>query len=104
MVPVEAGGGMTLFPDFDGETYEPVRDRERLRRQLDAVREVMLDGEWTTLPWLAMRVRAPEASVSARLRDLRKAKFGGYVFQRQWAGGGLWEYRLVPPPQPVLGL
>jgi len=42
-------------------------------------------------------VQAPEASVSARLRDLRKAKFGGYRVERQRVreGRGLYHYRLT---------
>jgi len=37
----------------------------------------------------------PEASVSARLRDLRKEKFGGHVVERRAVKRGLFEYRVI---------
>lgn len=81
--------------DFSGATYEPERDRERLSRQLDAVRRAMLDGAWRTLAEIAAAAGAPEASVSARLRDLRKPRFGGWTVQRKNLGGGTWQYRVA---------
>lgn len=84
-------------PGFGGETYEPERDGERLGRQLLRVKALMLDGEWRTLAEIGEHVGAPEASVSARLRDLRKPKFGGYVVNKRVRGeprSGLHEYRL----------
>ena len=80
--------------DFDGATYDPGRDSERLNRQLVAVRRAMSDFEWHTLYALSLITGAPEASVSARLRDLRKAKHGGRIVERRYVGDGLWEYRL----------
>ncbi len=90
---------------FDGETYDPRLDLPRLTTQLERVRGLMLytrdnDG-WWTLPMLTnavMRtwgVRASEASVSARIRDLRKDKFGGYTVIHRRRTDGLWEYRLL---------
>lgn len=83
--------------DFDGETYDRPKDRARLGRQLTAVATLMEDGEWRTLAEIAKAIGAPEASVSARLRDLRKPKFGRQAVQSQRRGGslaGLWEYRI----------
>jgi hypothetical protein len=80
--------------DFDGETYEHPRDYDRLRAQLGRVRTVMLDHQWHTLADLAGS-GDPQASVSARLRDLRKAKFGGFHIERRYVTAGLWEYRLL---------
>jgi hypothetical protein len=82
---------------FGGETYEPERDHDRLARQLRAVRLLMLDHEWRTLGEIAAVVGAPEASVSARLRDLRKDKFGGYIVERRYVYRGLFEYRVLAP-------
>jgi hypothetical protein len=82
------------FWRFDGETYEPERDRERLGAQLLAVRYLMLDHEWHTLADLARYAGGSEASVSARLRDLRKRRFGGYVIEREYVSRGLWRYRM----------
>lgn len=80
---------------FDGATYDEARDGERLARQMGRVRAVMGDGAWHTLPEIASLTGYPEASISARLRDLRKAKFGGHVVERRFAGHGLWQYRVV---------
>ena len=56
----------------------------------------MLDHEWHTLYGLSLTTLAPEASVSARLRDLRKQKYGAHTIERRHIGSGLWEYRLAP--------
>lgn len=86
---------------FDGETYRPDLDGARLTTQLERVLCIMQDNCWHTLAEIAERVsyppydRSSEAGVSARLRDLRKARFGGYIVQRRRAQeSGLFEYRL----------
>jgi hypothetical protein len=85
---------------FDGKTYDARLDRNRLTAQLDRVRAFMNDGQWRTLAGIAVLLGYPEASVSARLRDLRKQKFGGRTVLRRRVEGGLYEYRLVPRPLP----
>lgn len=80
---------------FDGETFQP-EDAPRLGRQLDRVRELMADGRWRTLGQIAAGAGGSEASVSARLRDLRKARHGRLVVERLNRGGGLWLYRVQP--------
>lgn len=82
---------------FDGETYEPEHDAKRLRSQLERVFYLMRDGEWRSLGRIAELAGGSEASVSARLRDLRKEKFGAHEVDRRRVEGGLFEYRLVPP-------
>jgi hypothetical protein len=82
------------LPDFDGATYERDRDHARLGAQLRRVADALADGEWWTLRGLAERTGDPEASVSARLRDLRKGKFGGYTVIAEPIRRGLWRYRL----------
>lgn len=42
---------------------------------------------------------AAVASISARLRDLRKPKFGGYVVERRRRTVGTWEYRVSLPAE-----
>jgi len=82
---------------FDGRTYDPHHDRVRLTRLLARVYAFMRDGEWRTLPEIAEACGGTEASVSARLRDLRKIRFGSYVVERRRAGTpdrGLFVYRL----------
>jgi 6-phosphogluconate dehydrogenase (decarboxylating) len=83
--------------DFDGETFSSELDGTRLSSQLAAVKDLMSDGQWRSLQAIATEVGAPTASVSARLRDLRKPKFGGHDVQRRRPSfGGTHEYRLVP--------
>lgn len=81
--------------DFDGATFDPVRDQERLAKQMIAVRQAMSDHEWHTLFQLSLATGAPEASISARLRDLRKARYGSHTIERRYVARGLWEYRLA---------
>lgn len=80
---------------FGGETFDEGRDGSRLQAQLSKVREAMLNGEWWGLRELAAAVGAPEASVSARLRDLRKPFGGEYIITRKYVSKGLWHYRLA---------
>lgn len=84
-------------PDFDGETYVRPRDHDRLFAQLAKVQSAMADHGWHTLPELELTTGAPQASISARLRDLRKPKFGAYQVERRYVVAGLWEYRLLAP-------
>ncbi len=83
---------------FDGETYEPEFDRSRLTGQLMRVYSVVRDGRWHTLRELSEECGGSEASVSARLRDLRKVRFGEHTVERRRIGdakSGLFEYRLL---------
>lgn len=85
-----------LSIDFDGATYVPQRDGARLNRQLDIVRKAMLDMREHTLGELSMLTRGTTASISARLRDLRKTKGGGYTIVRRYVGNGIHAYRMLP--------
>lgn len=87
-------------PRFDGATFDDALDADRLTRQLDAVRRWMLGHGWQSLVEIADGAGygvAAVASISARLRDLRKPKFGGYVVERRRRTAGTWEYRILPP-------
>ncbi len=85
-----------LSPRFDGATVEP-EDQVRLANYLVKVVQVMSDGEWWTLRQLADRVGCSESSASARLRDLKKRKFGSWNVEKDRVapGSGLWKYRLI---------
>lgn len=80
--------------DFDGKTYEPTKDKVRLNRQLQVIFDCMKDGYWRTLSDIASFTKEPEASVSARLRDLRKVRFGEHKVERRRRTEGLFEYSL----------
>ena len=79
---------------FDGDSYDPALDEERLKNLLGRVWGFMRDGGWHTLADIRSSCGGTEASVSARLRDLRKERFGGYTIDRQRVSGGLYEYRM----------
>ena len=80
---------------FDGETYDHERDGARLTGQHGRVWGVLSDGEWHTLSDIARSTGDPEASVSARLRDLRKPKFGAHNVNREYVESGLHRYQLI---------
>ena len=95
MFQTDAYGNLGVSPEFDGVTYEPERDKARLTGQLERVRALMSDGQWRTLRQIAEAVGGSEAGVSARLRDLKKKKFGGLTVDKVHAAGGVWVYRVV---------
>ena len=81
---------------FDGKTFSPSLDGERLSRQIERVYSVLVErGCWFTLRELSNITGDPEASVSARLRDLRKPRFGSQQIERKRRTVGCWEYRLT---------
>jgi hypothetical protein len=84
-------------PKFGGETFDPEHDEARLSGQLLRVVRCMADGCWRSLDEIANKTGDPEASVSARLRDLRKEKFGSFNVERRARGDrnkGNFEYRV----------
>ncbi len=83
---------------FDGRTFSHALDGQRLSTCLDRVRALMQDGRWRTLSDIRQLIGGSEAGISARIRDLRKAKFGGHTVDKERVGpDGLWRYRLVLP-------
>jgi len=81
--------------EFEGKTIVPERDAARLRRQYDRVFAVMSDGQPHTLAEISKRTGDGEASVSARLRDMRRVKFGSNDIRTTHVADGLHQYRLV---------
>lgn len=82
---------------FDGPHYSDQHDAVRLSGQLARVFETMRDQVWRTVPELADIIGGSHTGISARLRDLRKVKFGGHNVdsrRRGDADAGVWEYRL----------
>lgn len=79
--------------------------------RLDSLRsrvlEVLQTGRWYTLAELvALCGGSPTGTgVAAKLRDLRKARYGGHTIVAEPTGApGCWRYRLVPrPPAPATG-
>lgn len=89
------GRGVLFMIPRDGATYDHARDGRRLTCQHNRVLCFMRDGQWHTLDAIAGATGDPPASVSARIRDLRKERFGAYLVERRYIARGLWEYRLV---------
>lgn len=77
-------------------------DRKRLGKQLIKVRDFLLShsGEWLTLRQISDATGAPEASASARLRDL--ARMGiSHEIKRAGPGRGTILYRIQTQPNQV---
>lgn len=91
--------------DFDGGTVEPELDAPRLGALLTAVRDLMRDGQWRTFAEIQSAIgMGSEGGISARLRDLRKERFGSYTVERRRRGvpsDGLFEYRIRTVPETV---
>lgn len=84
-----------ILGDRAGETFDRDRDGKRLNAQALDVFRLMRDGHWRTLAQISEATGHPEASVSARLRDLRKDTMGGFTVERQHVSKGLWRYRVI---------
>lgn len=98
-------GGQLSHERYNGPDYDPERDNRRLDKQIDRVRNLMLDGRWRSLEEVSQTTGDPAASVSAQLRHLRKDRFGSYILERKNVGNGLNLYRLLPPdPDPQSAL
>ena len=89
-----------ILNHFDGPDYVPERDCKRLTSQLHRVKNAMLSGEWKTLSQLEAEIGSPQSSISARLRDLRKERFGGYIVERKYESNGLFCYRILLETKP----
>ena len=69
---------------------------------LDAVRKSL--NKWQTIPEITWQVKRLTGiwfqgqTISARIRDLRKARYGGHTVARQYVhqnnGSGVYEYKL----------
>ena len=92
--------GTVTRPAFDGETFEPLYDHERLFSLLERVHLFMIRnlGRYFTLAEIRRNVGGSEASISARLRDLRKEDVGAYTLARRRRGReakGVHEYAIT---------
>ena len=77
----------------------------KLSAHIAAVRSVMRSRSWITLREIELALMKRNIfielqSVSARVRDLRKDKFGAHRVDRRYAGNGVWEYKLYPAKKP----
>ena len=88
-------------PEPEGRTYEPTQDKGRLSAQHTRVVHAMQDGQWRTLAEIEAKTGDPQASISARLRDLRKPQYDSNTVERRRRTQGQYEYRVtLTPRQP----
>lgn len=83
-----------IYGPRDGETFNQERDLSRLNRQARDVFDYMRHGQWRTLADIAANTGHPEASISARIRDMKKERFGGFKIEKRYIANGLWQYRI----------
>jgi hypothetical protein len=80
-----------------GITYDARIDGKRIGGQRESVLRLMLDHRWRTLAEIEAITGYPQASVSARLRDFRKAQYGFYTVNRRRRTEGTREYQVLNP-------
>lgn len=80
---------------FNGADYQPKRDNKRLENQHKHIKEFMSDGVYRTLSEISQQLGYPESSISAQLRHLRKARFGGHTINKTYISNGLYKYQLI---------
>ena len=85
---------------IDGPEYAPKLDFARMQMQQARIRDAMIDGKWRTLDEIQALTLDPQPSISAQLRHLRKARFGGWTVDSRYRGPRkleIYEYRLSRP-------
>ena len=96
--PAKKDPSFSVRPKHDGPSLT-AKDQRRLGTLMDRVATLVADSKWRTLAEIAQAAKGSEASVSARLRDLRKEKFqaiyGKSRVDRRRRSEGVWEYRVV---------
>lgn len=85
-------------PRFDGNPFDVELDADRLGKQLETVKAFMLaQSGWVSLLDIEKGTGVLTVSAGARLRDLRKPRFGAYTVSRRRRDGcpGTFEYRIL---------
>lgn len=91
---------------IDGlDPMTPIDTIHHLASGTSLVFDVMRGGDWMTIPEIQIAVQEhprgryfSEATISARIRDLRKTKNGGHTVQRRLRNNtrNFYEYKLLP--------
>lgn len=82
------------LPTFGGPAL-PIEDIRRLDSQVQRVFAYLSDGQWHGLDDIASVCYGSEASISARMRDLRKPEWGSHTIERERLGNGTNRYRMI---------
>jgi hypothetical protein len=81
---------------FDGVTISPQVDDNRLTILQGRVYSYLRQHDWVTLRQLSEACNGTETSVSARIRDLRKSRWGSHeIHTCHVTGDGVWRYKMV---------
>lgn len=80
---------------FNGSNYSRKQDDSRLTAQYRRIFKLMKDGQFRTLAEIEGATEDPQASISAQLRHMRKARFGAHQVSKFYLGEGLYVYQLV---------
>ena len=79
--------------------YTPdLATHQRIESQRAEVGRLMRDGKWRTVPEIAEALRYPPASIpaiGARVRDMRKPKYGAHTVDRNERKPWLFEFRVT---------
>jgi len=89
--------GVAMNSTF-GQSYIAEIDGPRITKQRESILGLCLGHLWLTLGEISATLDYPEASISAQLRHLRKAQFGGYIVNKRRRSAGTYEYLVLPPP------
>lgn len=93
--------------EFHGATYVESRDRDRLVGLMDRVHTALKDGRKWSLSELKQVCGGGEASISARLRNLKDVRWGGnyegrvrvreagHDIGKEYVSKGLWLYWMI---------
>lgn len=88
------------MPDFDGKTFSPELDGDRLANWREKVFDFLSDHEWHTLSEIREGVGAgPDVAIPQRIYDLRKESNGNWEIESKRLPGreksGVWLYRFT---------
>lgn len=70
-------------------------DFDKFNAQAKRVWNQTVGRGWFTLDRIAAETYDPVQSISARLRDFRKEKFGSHTVERRQIERGVFEYKVV---------
>jgi len=81
---------------FDGKHFDAEKDQARLTAQMKGIYKVLQGAKvWMTVAEIEGETDYPQPSISAQLRNMRKAKFGSLdVRGRYRQGTRIFEYKL----------
>jgi hypothetical protein len=68
------------------------------KTHVDKIFDVMADSQWRTLEEIKALIPGSQPTgLSAGLRQLRHAEYGGFLIEKQPREGNVWEYRVLAP-------